>query len=179
VAEKTNQRRHGSFRTVHAIDELFTLSKLVGKGDFAEVWLGRSRGNGRSYAVKSICKTLIGQGDGSTGLNAVACEIENHSTVVARRGSAVPARPRGLVGHVQSNVVELHMVIEDDNHIHIVLEACSGGNLMEVVLERAFTGPDMHEVESRDMIKAAARAVSQCHQAYVVHRDVKVQYCCN
>ena len=41
---------------------------------------------------------------------------------------------------------------------------------MEVVLERAFTGPDMHEVESRDLIKAAARAVSQCHQAYVVHR---------
>ena len=36
VAEKTNQRRHGSFRTVHAIDELFTLSKLVGKGGFAE-----------------------------------------------------------------------------------------------------------------------------------------------
>ena len=57
VAEKTNQRRHGSFRTVHTIDELFTLSKLVGKGGFAEVWLGRSRGNGRSYAVKSICKT--------------------------------------------------------------------------------------------------------------------------
>jgi serine/threonine protein kinase len=39
---------------VHDIAELFTLSKLVGKGGFAEVWLGRSRGNGRLYAVITV-----------------------------------------------------------------------------------------------------------------------------
>ncbi|KAH7294698.1 hypothetical protein KP509_27G013900 [Ceratopteris richardii] len=72
-----------------------------------------------------------------------------------------------LQGH--PNVVEFHGYFEDDEHIHLLLEMCEGGDLCEHLQQKG----RLSEREAAQAIAAIIKAVMFCHERGVMHRDLK------
>jgi serine/threonine protein kinase len=76
------------------------------------------------------------------------------------------------------NVANLEGVFEDSTHVHLVLELCTGGEL----LARTAGARHYGERTAASFLRAALRTVAQCHAKRVIHRDVKpgnVCGCCS
>eukprot|EP00879_Flechtneria_rotunda_P019176 GHRR01020134.1.p1 GENE.GHRR01020134.1~~GHRR01020134.1.p1 ORF type:complete len:506 (+),score=170.64 GHRR01020134.1:924-2441(+) len=69
---------------------------------------------------------------------------------------------------VSLNAVHLHDVFEDDINVHMVMELCEGGAL----LERVETGVYSEAYISR-LVRSILRFVAQCHAKGIIYRDVK------
>jgi calcium-dependent protein kinase len=151
---------------------------MLGRGAYAEVWRVKHRGSKRDYACKSISKALI-QKHGNGGLNAVSCEIENHLAVLNSISSPTARSSVAGTGGILSNaarsnagsgVVAFHMVVEDATHIHLIMDVCEGGSLLQKVAKNGKVGD---AVQSRDTVKAVANSINTCHTESVAHRDIK------
>jgi calcium-dependent protein kinase len=68
------------------------------------------------------------------------------------------------------DAVYLQAAFEDDGAVHLVMELCAGGS----VLERLAAG-GCSERQAAHVMRAALRFLSQCHAKGVVYRDVKVR----
>lgn len=69
---------------------------------------------------------------------------------------------------VSLNAVNLRAVFEDDRHVHMVMELCEGGALLERVQARAYS-----EWRIAAWVRAILRFIAQCHAKGIVYRDVK------
>jgi calcium-dependent protein kinase len=68
------------------------------------------------------------------------------------------------------NIIKLYETYEDAKYVHIVMEMCTGGNLME----RIFTHDGLYaEEEATIIMKKLLRALSHIHRLYICHRDLK------
>lgn len=67
------------------------------------------------------------------------------------------------------NIVKFHETYEDDHYIHLVTEYCSGGELLERVIEKG----SLSENEAALIMKKALSAVKHLHEKNIVHRDLK------
>lgn len=69
------------------------------------------------------------------------------------------------------NIVKCREVFEDAEHIYIVLDLLSGGELFQrVVDKKVFT-----EKDAADIIRPIIDAVRYCHDLDVAHRDLKLE----
>lgn len=66
------------------------------------------------------------------------------------------------------NAVFLQDVFEDDTHVHLVMELCEGGGLME-----RLQGVKLTEARVARIIKSVLQFLAQCHSKGLVYRDVK------
>ncbi|PRW33251.1 calcium-dependent kinase 17-like [Chlorella sorokiniana] len=138
------------------LEETYELGKEIGRGGNGVVRLVRHRASGRSFAVKSIPKVLT---DPSASERKRASQIP-----YLRREVEVLLALRGTL-----NVANLEAVYEDDIHVHLVLEHCSGGEL----LSRTRGGRHYSERTAASFLRAVLRTVAQCHAKRIIHRDVK------
>ncbi|KAI8474838.1 MAG: kinase-like domain-containing protein [Monoraphidium minutum] len=69
---------------------------------------------------------------------------------------------------VSLNAVNLVDVFEDDRDIHMVMELCTGGALLERVESRAYS-----ERYIAGLVRSILRFIAQCHTKGIVYRDVK------
>lgn len=67
------------------------------------------------------------------------------------------------------NVANLEEVCEDGSHVHLVLEHCSGGEL----LARTKSARHYSERTAASFLRAVLRAVAVCHAKRIIHRDIK------
>lgn len=67
------------------------------------------------------------------------------------------------------HIVTLKNVFEDNNHVHLIMELCEGGDLFDEIVKK---GP-LNEVSAAHIIYQMAEAISFCHTKGVMHRDVK------
>lgn len=74
-----------------------------------------------------------------------------------------------------SNCREVHIVLllmkdvfEDGESIHLVMELCEGGAILDRVKERPFT-----EKQVAAIIRSVLRFIAQCHAKGIIFRDVK------
>jgi calcium-dependent protein kinase len=74
-----------------------------------------------------------------------------------------------LRGH--PNILGFHDAFDDEEHIHLVVELCEGGDLLEYMREQ---GP-LREDDAARAMAAVLRALSFCHARGVMHRDVKAE----
>lgn len=69
------------------------------------------------------------------------------------------------------HVMQLYEVIATENHIWLVAELCSGGELFDYLVEKG----RIPEVEARIIFGQLCLAVGFIHDQGVVHRDLKLE----
>jgi calcium-dependent protein kinase len=68
------------------------------------------------------------------------------------------------------NVANLEEVYENGSHVHLVLELCSGGELLARTTKST---RHYSERTAASYLRAVLRTVAQCHAKRVIHRDIK------
>jgi calcium-dependent protein kinase len=131
----------------HPIEDDLTLTTVLGTGHFAATYAATHNQNGQVFAVKSLDKSHP-----EYSFEDVCNEVE----ILA----AVCDHP---------NIASLYEVYEDAEHIFLVQEACLGGELFDLVIERKhFT-----EGDAARACQTLISIISHCHARGVLHRDIK------
>ncbi|GJP66211.1 hypothetical protein CLOP_g23112 [Closterium sp. NIES-67] len=127
----------------------YEMGERLGKGSFGVVHECRNRHTGFQYACKIIDKKQLRD-------DADAEDVRREVRLLAR-----------LAGH--PNVVELQDVYEDDGHVYLIMELCSGGDLFDEIKRH---GP-FAEADARAIFRQLATSMAYCHAQGIMHRDIK------
>lgn len=131
--------------------ELYTLGPVLGAGSFGVVRECTEKSSKRRYAVKSIPK----QPKNGKSTPRYLLKLQTEVDAMDQLGASLDA-------------VYLKDVFEDDVSVHLVMEICEGGS----VLERLKAG-EYNERQAAEVMRAVLRFLSQCHAKGLVYRDVK------
>jgi len=72
------------------------------------------------------------------------------------------------------NIIKLYEVYEDDEHVYLVTELCTGGELYDRVVQKmrnqqgTFT-----EIDAARILRSIIDGIAYCHTKGIVHRDLK------
>uniref|UniRef100_A0A915KU61 non-specific serine/threonine protein kinase n=1 Tax=Romanomermis culicivorax TaxID=13658 RepID=A0A915KU61_ROMCU len=127
----------------------YSLSRTIGKGNFAVVKLGKHDITKSKVAVKIIDKTSID----SENLRKVYREIQI------------------LKQLVHPHIIRLYQVMENDSKLFIITEYASGGEVFEYLRKNN----RMSEREARKVFRQIVAAVAYCHTLNIAHRDIKAE----
>ncbi|KAJ7964300.1 Non-specific serine/threonine protein kinase [Quillaja saponaria] len=125
----------------------YELGRLLGQGNFAKVYYGRSTTTNQSVAIKVIDKYKVQK----VGL---VDQIKREISVMR------------LVRH--HNVLHLYEVLATKTKIYFVLEYAKGGELFNKVAQGK-----LKEDVARIYFQQLVNAVDYCHCRGVYHRDIK------
>nr|XP_033815059.1 calcium/calmodulin-dependent protein kinase type 1D isoform X1 [Geotrypetes seraphini] len=128
------------------IKKLFHFKETLGTGAFSEVVLAEEKASRKLYAVKCIPKKALKGKESS---------IENEIAVLRR------------IKH--ENIVALEDIYESPNHLYLVMQLVSGGELFDRIVEKGF----YTEKDASSLIRQVLNAVYYLHRLGIVHRDLK------
>uniref|UniRef100_A0A8K9VCB5 Calcium/calmodulin-dependent protein kinase 1Da n=1 Tax=Oncorhynchus mykiss TaxID=8022 RepID=A0A8K9VCB5_ONCMY len=120
--------------------------KHIIDGAFSEVVLAQERSTGKMFAVKCIPKKALKGKESS---------IENEITVLRK------------IKH--ENIVALEDIYESSNHLYLIMQLVSGGELFDRIVEKGF----YTEKDASTLIRQVLDAVDYLHKLGIVHRDLK------
>ncbi|XP_007904897.1 hormonally up-regulated neu tumor-associated kinase homolog A [Callorhinchus milii] len=129
----------------------YLIGRKLGEGSFAKVREGLHILTGEKVAVKVIDKKKARK--------------DSYVTKNLRREGQI----HQMIKH--PNITQLLDILETENSYYLVMELCTGGNLMHKMYDRKI----LEEAEARKYIRQLALAVEHLHQAGVVHRDLKIE----
>ena len=69
------------------------------------------------------------------------------------------------------NIVRFYETYQDKKYLHIVMEYCSGGELLNRIIDKG----NMNEDEARNIMKKIFSVIKYIHEKGVVHRDLKLE----
>ncbi|CAI5536589.1 unnamed protein product [Closterium sp. Naga37s-1] len=132
------------------VRKVYEVGDKIGEGrPGVVVYACTARRSGRALACKSIDKKTL---DDDKKAEALRLEVE----LMKQLG-------------VHGGIVSVRDAIEDDTHVHLLMELCSGGDLLNFVN----TAPAISEQQAATIVRRLADAVRYCHRQGVVHRDLK------
>jgi len=120
-------------------------SEQLGKGSYGSVQKARDRRTGAVRAVKIIKKSRIEN----------ITRLKREITIMKK------------LDH--PNIIKLFEVFEDDEHIYLVLELCTGGELFARIIKSGH----FSEYHSAVVMKQVLSAIWYCHENGIIHRDLK------
>ncbi|CAD8197215.1 unnamed protein product [Paramecium pentaurelia] len=129
--------------------DAFMVSKLIGKGSFAKVYLATRKENNQQYAIKAFSKSFMQQQH--KGIESLLNEMQ-----VMRK-----------LNH--PNIVKLHEVHETTNSVYFVVDIVSGGELLQRVRETGFLPAETLQRLAYNLLSA----LNHLHQYKIAHRDLK------
>ncbi|XP_053561949.1 hormonally up-regulated neu tumor-associated kinase [Bombina bombina] len=129
----------------------YLIGRKLGEGSFAKVREGLHVVSGEKVAVKVIDKKKA--------------KKDTYVTKNLRREGQI----QQMIRH--PNITQLLDILETENSYYLVMELCSGGNLMHKIYEQK----RLEEHEARKYIRQLILAVEHLHRAGVVHRDLKIE----
>jgi calcium-dependent protein kinase len=130
----------------------------LGRGQFGVARLARCRSTGGEVAIKSISKRHLEQCSGGKPPGGGSGVDVRREVEVLRHLSPHP------------RIVRLIDALEDECSVHLVLELCRGGELVDAVEAAGrFT-----EKDAAAAMRALLEAVAFCHEMGVCHRDLKL-----
>uniref|UniRef100_A0A7N6ALW3 Protein kinase domain-containing protein n=1 Tax=Anabas testudineus TaxID=64144 RepID=A0A7N6ALW3_ANATE len=115
-------------------------------GAFSEVVLAQEKLTGRMFAVKCIPKKALKGKESS---------IENEIAVLRK------------IKH--ENIVALEDIYESPDHLYLIMQLVSGGELFDRIVEKGF----YTEKDASTLIRQVLDAVNYLHRMGIVHRDLK------
>ncbi|XP_051748433.1 calcium/calmodulin-dependent protein kinase type 1D [Ctenopharyngodon idella] len=133
-------------KQVDDIKEMFEFKEVLGTGAFSEVVLAEERSTGKMFAVKCIPKKALKGKESS---------IENEIAVLRK------------IKH--ENIVALEDIYESSNHLYLIMQLVSGGELFDRIVEKGF----YTEKDASTLIRQVLDAVNYLHTMGIVHRDLK------
>ncbi|KAG2490878.1 hypothetical protein HYH03_010796 [Edaphochlamys debaryana] len=131
--------------------EKYHLGRVIGAGSFGVVRECVEKATGRINAVKTIPKVPKRGLPTPRYLLKLRTEVE----IMQQLGYSLDA-------------VNLRDVFEDDDAIHLVMELCEGGALLERIESHKYS-----EKYIARLTRCILRFISQCHAKGIIYRDVK------
>ncbi|KAK1166979.1 calcium/calmodulin-dependent protein kinase type 1D-like [Acipenser oxyrinchus oxyrinchus] len=131
---------------VDEIKKVFEFKEILGTGAFSEVVLAEEKSTGKMFAVKCIPKKALKGKESS---------IENEIAVLRK------------IKH--ENIVALEDIYESPNHLYLIMQLVSGGELFDRIVEKGF----YTEKDASTLIRQVLDAVNYLHKMSIVHRDLK------
>lgn len=131
------------------IRKLYTLGKKLGRGQFGVTYYCTEISTGNPYACKSILKRKL----------------------VSKNDREDMKREIQIMQHLsgQPNIVEFKGAYEDRQSVHLVMELCAGGQLLDRIIARSYYS----EKDAAEIIRQIVTVVNICHFMGVMHRDLK------
>jgi len=136
-------------RISNVLDDYVIFPKVLGEGHYGKVRECIHRGTRLVYACKSIDKSKIGRLD-HLQREVHLLSVMNHHGIM--------------------KMVECY---EDDEHVHIITEKYTGGELFEKIIDNTTASGCLSERKTSAIIKSLLEAVSYLHENDIVHRDIK------
>ncbi|PPR02421.1 hypothetical protein CVT26_011389 [Gymnopilus dilepis] len=133
----------------------FVKLKTIGHGAFGVVSLVREKASGNLYAMKQLRKADMLR-KGQEGHVRAERDILKSASLVHSPGGA-------------EWIVRLYYSFQDRDHLYLVLEYMSGGDLLNLLIERDVFEEDFTRFYVAEMILA----IESCHRHGFIHRDIK------
>ncbi|KAJ3126040.1 Serine/threonine-protein kinase 33 [Nowakowskiella sp. JEL0407] len=135
-----------------AIEGKYYFGKKLGQGAFGIVRLLKDKITSKLYACKSLEKKKKIAGVSSTSMYE---QTQREISIMKK------------VRHTY--IVNLYEVYETPKRIHLIMEYCSGGHLVDRIRERG----NCSESDAKIIIQRLAESVAYLHSMGIVHRDLK------
>lgn len=165
---KDARARGGAAQQQQQLDSLglYRLGATLGKGAFGAVKLGTHKLTGLPVAVKCYRRADVRSVAEAKALDREVAILR----LFARPGSGAERGTRG-----REHIVRLYELIHSATHLYLVLQLASGGDLAGLLQRRCPETPagGLSEPLAASLFAQACLAVSCCHAAGVVHRDIK------
>lgn len=137
------------------IEDVFEMGGVIGTGSSGSVRRGRLKG--KVFAIKDISKKS------SLWLGSRA---RREATTLREITILAETADRKVTG-----VAQTYAALETEGHIYVVMEYCTGGDLMTAVEdEQEFT-----EQRTAHIIRSLVSTLSELHSVGIVHRDLKLE----
>uniref|UniRef100_A0A3P8WCC1 Calcium/calmodulin-dependent protein kinase 1Db n=1 Tax=Cynoglossus semilaevis TaxID=244447 RepID=A0A3P8WCC1_CYNSE len=147
MAKENGESNDGSWKKhVDDIKNIFDFKEVLGTGAFSEVVMAREKSTGKMVAIKCIPKKA---------LKGKETSIENEIAVLRK------------IKH--ENIVALEDIYESSNHLYLIMQLVSGGELFDRIVEKGF----YTEMDASRLIRQVLDAVNYLHSMGIVHRDLK------
>ncbi|XP_051875460.1 calcium/calmodulin-dependent protein kinase type IV-like [Pristis pectinata] len=125
------------------LEDYYDVEVELGRGATSVVFQCRQKGTEKSYAVKTLKKTI--------DKKIVRTEI-------------------GILLRLSHpNIIRLKEIFETPLEINLVLELVTGGELFDRIVERGYYS----EKDAADVVRQILEAVAYLHENGIVHRDLK------
>jgi calcium-dependent protein kinase len=100
-----------------------------------------------------------------------ACKVVNKNRIKSSHRFKTEIELLKTIDHF--NIVKLLEIYEDDIYVYLILEECPGGELFDVLSERAQNGKLISELEAAELFKQIMSAIVYLHINGISHRDLK------
>ena len=127
----------------------YIVGRILGRGAFGKVNLCVHKLSGKLVAIKSLRKEYLEDNDNNTKLQYEISLLR-------------------IINN--KNVVRLYETFSTENHLLLVMELCSGGDLLNYVRKRR----KLTEPIAKFVFKQILDGLSYCHSKGIVHRDIKL-----
>lgn len=127
--------------------EKYKIKEKLGRGAFATVRRAVQKEDGRQFALKCVRKK------GMDDYNKKALESEVNIMMKLQH----------------PNIITLHELFDTPNHLHMIIDLLSGGELFDRIVEEG----TFSEKKAAGIIKQIAGALKYLHGNNIVHRDLK------
>ena len=132
-------------------------SRVIGRGHHGAVRACIERATDRPYAVKTVRKS---------DPHVIPVDLAREIAVLRQMDDP--------------GIVRLVDAFEDKEHVHLVTDLCTGGELFDRILERSSKCDNgaacFSEDEAARIVYQILKALSYMHSIGVAHRDIKVSF---
>ena len=126
----------------------YEVAQKIGKGKFGLVKLGINKETKKQVAIKIMAKKNMDKSD----LELAKVEID-----ILKIGQ-------------HPNIIKLYDIYENENYIYIIMEYCSGGDLLSYFEHYEY---ELSETKVCEIIHKLSMAIYYLHSYGIVHRDLK------
>ena len=125
----------------------YMLDKRIGKGSYAQVWLGHCEDTQETVAVKVISRHTVSE----------TAQLRQEVVVLKK------------IDHV--NIVKFKDLKKSVGHYYLVLEYCQGGDLARFIQKRG----KIREESTQRFLQQLSAGLLVLHRLNFIHRDLKPQ----
>lgn len=126
----------------------FHLKHRIGKGNYADVYLGEHKTTGKPYAIKVIAK-----------------ERFSHPKLI----SGLESEVKIMREFTHRNIVQLERYFSSQNNFYLVLDYCAGGDLSKFIKK----SQRLRENTAFNFLSQIADGISFLNERNFIHRDLK------
>lgn len=149
----------------------YTFKRVIGSGAYGIVYEAASKGE--LYAVKQVKKQEkndMSLGSVSVPLDRIIKDYFDSKRVLKNSEIYREIALHALV-HNHENVITIHQVIEDEDHIYMVMDFFPAGDLFHAITDlKWYTGKDYW---IQKLMIQLISVINHCHQMGIYHCDLK------